>query len=445
MKNIKIKRSKGQIIIGALAIMLVAGILLIMLFNNGLALREKTRLINAADAVAYSEGVITARRLNFLAYTNRSVLVNHLAAGHAVSYMSWLRYITNTWQANPDFYEYNTLLILPWPRPIVRTFMDFALPLVSDNLANYQDDVSAFLQNITAANAALSAAQANALGNTLAVNAAVRNNTAAAFNLPNEAANPIRINNPQDLQNTIALAADIGDNTLANELDNINNGVEDAALIGFVQMANNSANFLQMTNKAIDINNPNQIPSGHWFNARDWRTDPGVGDGRIRSFTTDTVDADWQASDSVTSADGATTYTGQASALVLDPDYAPLVNNHPSLPNNAEGLPAIPTLTRTVLTAKTLNAQNLIAANPNDQNQTGLRSFDAIEHRDDQDNLQAPIVLTAHARAEIFYQRPQPRPLDPFAFANTGAGLVEYANLYNPFWQVRLVSVPTDY
>ncbi len=440
MKNIKINRSKGQIIIGALAIMLVAGILLVMLFNNGLALREKTRLINAADAVAYSEGVITARRLNFLAYTNRSVLVNHLAAGHAVSYMSWLRYITNTWQANPAFYNYDTL-----PRLTVKLFMGITLPTVSNNLADYQDEVSAFLQNITAANAALSAAQANALDNTLAVNAEVRNNTAAAFNLPNEAANPIRINNPQDLLNTIALAADIGDNTLANELDNINNGAEDAALIGFVQMANNSTDFLQMTNSAIDINNPNQIPSGHWFNARDWRTDPGVGDGRIRSFTTDTVDADWQASDSVTSADGATTYTGQASALALDPGYMPLVNIHPGLPNNAEGLPAIPALTRTVLAAKTLNAQNLIAANPNDQNQTGLRSFDTIEHRDDQDNLQAPIVLTAHARAEIFYQRPQPRPLDSFAFANTGAGLVEYANLYNPFWQVRLVSVPTDY
>lgn len=443
MKNIKIKRSKGQIIIGALAIILVAGILLIMLFNNGLALREKTRLVNAADAVAYSEGVITARRLNFLAYTNRSVLVNHLAAGHAVSYMSWLRYITTTWQANPQFYNYG--LLPQYPNLSVRVFMGFALPSAVNNLPGSQANITQFLQSITAANAALAAAQANAAANTLAVNADVVNNTAAAFNLPGEAANPIRINNPQDLTNTIALANNIGDNALANELGNINNGAEDAALIGFVQMANNSANFLQMTNNAIDINNPNQIPSGHWFNARDWRTDPGVGNGRIRNFATNTAGADWQANDSVTSDDGAINYAGQASALALDPSYAPFANNHATLPNNAAGRPATPTLTRTVLAAKTLNTQDLIAATPGDRNLTGLRSFDTIEHRNDQDNLQAPIVLTAYSRAQVFYQRPQPGLLDNFAFANIQAGQVEFANLYNPFWQVRLVSVPTTY
>jgi len=57
------------------------------------ALSTETRLVNAADAAAYSGAVWTARRLNLIAYTNRALIANHIAVGHLVAYISWLRYV----------------------------------------------------------------------------------------------------------------------------------------------------------------------------------------------------------------------------------------------------------------------------------------------------------------------------------------------------------------
>lgn len=438
---IKIKHPKGQVIVGVLGIILVSGLLLIMLFNNGLALREKTRLVNAADAVAYSEGIITARRLNFLAYTNRAVVANHLTAGHAVIYMSWLNYATTTWQANPQFYNYVDANGNLRPEPPVRWAMANGLGILAANLNNYQADVSNFLGDITAANAILSAAQVSSVGGALALNTQVRNLTAAQFD--NNANNPIRINDAQDVINTINLANNLGDNDLAAALSAINN--QDLELINFMNMANNSFNFLEMTTAGIDPNNPNQIPGAAWFNTRDWSANTD-GDGRIRAFNSPAAQ-NWVANDSVT--DGINTYTGNASALNINPAYAPFAGNFASLPT-INGLPgSIPlnaTLTRTVLAAIDLKAQNINpAADPNDFSIEGLRSFNTIDHRGSPANPQPAIILTAHSRAEIYYQRPQANFLDNFAFAVTDPALTEYANLYNPFWQVRLVSVPTNF
>lgn len=65
----------------------------VLMYNNGQMTSEKTRLVNAADAAAYSGAVFVARNLNFLAYTNRAMIANHVAIGHFVSYVSWLRYV----------------------------------------------------------------------------------------------------------------------------------------------------------------------------------------------------------------------------------------------------------------------------------------------------------------------------------------------------------------
>jgi hypothetical protein len=433
MKKIKkIGHIKGQIIIGALAVFLVAGILLVMLFNNGLALREKTQLIDAADAAAYSEGVITARRLNFMAYTNRAVVANHLAAGHAVIYMSWIRHATTTWQANNDFYKYGGFFN-PHPGPFVRIGMNVLLPNFIQDLAAYQTDVQTFLSSINAANQSLSAGQQDVLTQAVAVNADVRNLTVAQFDT--DSANRIRVNDVNDIANTVAQANNVGNFLLANELNNINN--EDAALTNFLQMADNTTAFLQMSAGAIDANNPNQMPSSAWFNARDWRTNLAEGDGRVKTFTTAMNGTDWTATDTVRN--GSEVYSGAASALNLLPTYAPFANPYAVLPL-ANGVPITPTLTRTVLVAKNLQAQDITVQNGGQRQERGLRSFDSVEHRGGE-----PVILTAHARAEVFYQRPQPGVFDTFAFATRPAGSVEYANLYNPFWQVRLSAVPSDF
>ncbi len=57
------------------------------------ALTQESVVVNAADAAAYSGASWTARRLNLIAYTNRALVANHIAVGHLVAYISWLRYM----------------------------------------------------------------------------------------------------------------------------------------------------------------------------------------------------------------------------------------------------------------------------------------------------------------------------------------------------------------
>ncbi|MBI4998211.1 MAG: hypothetical protein HZC22_15235 [Rhodocyclales bacterium] len=74
--------------------MIVASVAaLFFLFNAGQLSSEKTKLVNTADAVAYSVGVMDARTLNFLAYTNRAMLANTVAIAQLVSLSSWTAYI----------------------------------------------------------------------------------------------------------------------------------------------------------------------------------------------------------------------------------------------------------------------------------------------------------------------------------------------------------------
>ena len=66
---------------------------LFFLFNTGQLSAEKTKLVNTADAVAYSAGVMHARALNFNSYTNRAMIADEILVAQMVSTISWARYI----------------------------------------------------------------------------------------------------------------------------------------------------------------------------------------------------------------------------------------------------------------------------------------------------------------------------------------------------------------
>jgi hypothetical protein len=68
---------------------------LFFLFNTGQLSREKTKLVNTSDAVAYSAGVMNARTLNYEAYANRAMLANTVAIAQLVSLASWIKYTSN--------------------------------------------------------------------------------------------------------------------------------------------------------------------------------------------------------------------------------------------------------------------------------------------------------------------------------------------------------------
>jgi len=85
-------RQRGQALIYGIFILFGALAATFFLFNTGQLSAEKTKLVNTADAVAYSAGVMHARALNFDAYTNRALLANETTMAQLVSITSWIKY-----------------------------------------------------------------------------------------------------------------------------------------------------------------------------------------------------------------------------------------------------------------------------------------------------------------------------------------------------------------
>lgn len=85
----------GQALIYGLFVLVGGLASLFFLFNTGQLTREKTKLVNTSDAVAYSAGVMHARALNFEAYTNRAMVANTVAIAQLVSLSSWVKYTDN--------------------------------------------------------------------------------------------------------------------------------------------------------------------------------------------------------------------------------------------------------------------------------------------------------------------------------------------------------------
>ncbi len=73
----------------ALVFIVVILIGLVILFNTGQLTRHKMEVQNAADAAAYSAALLTARELNFMAYTNRAMIANQVSIGQFSAFKSW--------------------------------------------------------------------------------------------------------------------------------------------------------------------------------------------------------------------------------------------------------------------------------------------------------------------------------------------------------------------
>ncbi len=86
---------KGQALIYGIFFLMIGLASLFFLFNTGQLTREKTKLVNTTDAVAYSAGVMHARILNFDAYTNRAMVANTVAIAQLTSLSSWVQHTDN--------------------------------------------------------------------------------------------------------------------------------------------------------------------------------------------------------------------------------------------------------------------------------------------------------------------------------------------------------------
>lgn len=98
-------RQRGQALIFGLFVLISGLAALFFFFNVGQLSREKTKLVNTADAVAYSAGVMQARALNFTAYGNRALIANEVFIAQMVSVSSWAQYVGD-WTDNVQLVHY---------------------------------------------------------------------------------------------------------------------------------------------------------------------------------------------------------------------------------------------------------------------------------------------------------------------------------------------------
>ncbi len=100
----------GQALVVMLAFMGVLTGAFVLVFNVGQTVNDKMKLVNAADAAAYSAAQWEARSLNYQAYLNRAIVANEVAIAQLVSLRSWSTYLRRT--------TTNVSLVAQWVPPL---------------------------------------------------------------------------------------------------------------------------------------------------------------------------------------------------------------------------------------------------------------------------------------------------------------------------------------
>ncbi len=393
-------RQCGQIAPVALFGVLIASATLVMMYNNGQKVTERSQVANAADAAAYSGAVWTARHLNFMAYTNRAMVANHAAVGHLVSYVSWIRYIHDSIQYVDRITRY-----IPYVGQYVATVEDIAQEVREAT----EESADVFIPAIDGWNANFRAAQI-------------------------EAQASLTLNNLNDLMAQTARAWD--PDVRINDRDAIEampGALRSAIELQVVTQLVNVPTFVQRYTAGNDDGAVSELIAAslaanadmrRWISGeRGWRENLLVAQIRKQGSTSTYQNedgADWRARDQLQYRTrslfgwrswrrvGARESTARASEF--DSDYQGVPSYY-----NVAGSPGDAALNIGALATK---AQTRVATHA---------AFGMTANRE-------PLAIAA--MAEVAFRRPSGN-----AFAALGPSQHEYANLFNPFWQARLVSV----
>lgn len=87
------KNQKGYATVLTVVLFSALGLALFAMFNSSQIVTHKLKLQNAVDAATYSTVNVVARELNYKAYTNRAMIANEIAIGQIVAFASWNRQI----------------------------------------------------------------------------------------------------------------------------------------------------------------------------------------------------------------------------------------------------------------------------------------------------------------------------------------------------------------
>lgn len=91
-RHTSLRQQAGQTLLMAVGLLLAGGVGLYAMFSTGQMAAAKQRLVDSADAAAWSAGLWRARVLNYHAYSNRAILANEVAVAQAVTLVAWARY-----------------------------------------------------------------------------------------------------------------------------------------------------------------------------------------------------------------------------------------------------------------------------------------------------------------------------------------------------------------
>jgi hypothetical protein len=404
MRLSKSHRHCGQIAPVALFGVLISSAVLVVMFNTGQKVTERSLVANAADAAAYSGAVWTARHLNFMAYTNRAMIANHVAVGHFISYVSWVRYIDDSLQAIDR--------VTQWI-PYVGQYVDLAEQISAQVRNATERAAQVTVPLIDGWNTNLRAAQVEAQASLALRNLqALMAQTAITYDAD------IRVNDDQALARMPDELRGLFETQMISQM---------AAVPAFVQRytAGRDGNAMQ---ELVSASLRSDADLQRWISGeRGWRENLLAAQIRKRGSTTSSqsaTGADWRAEDQLQyrtrSLLGWNRWrrigdrVSTASAREFDSDYSGVPAYY-----NVSGQPRDASLRIAVIATKS---------------QSSVATADLLG----MSSTTTPVAVAAVARVEF------QRPSGP-AFMVIGERRHEYANLFNPFWEAKLAPVTWSY
>jgi uncharacterized membrane protein len=400
MRRSKSHWHRGQIAPVALFGVLITSAVLVVMFNTGQKVTERSLVANAADAAAYSGAVWTARHLNFMAYTNRAMIANHVAVGHFISYVSWVRYINDSLDAIDR--------VTQWI-PYVGQYVDLAQQISAQVRDATEQAAQIAVPVIDGWNTNLRTAQVEAQTSLALSNLqALMTQTAMAYDTN------IRINDEDALSRMPDELRSLFEAQRISQM---------AAVHAFVQRysAGHDGSAMQ---ELVTASLRSDSDLQRWISGeRGWRENLFAAQIRKRGATTASQSdngADWRAEDQLQfrtrSLFGWHSWRrvgdriSRASAREFDSDYSGVPSYY-----NVSRQPRDASLRIGVIATKS---------------QSNVATADLLG----MSSTTTPIAVAAVARVE--FRRPSGS-----AFAALGEHRHEYANLFNPFWEAKLAPV----
>lgn len=391
---------RGQIAPVALFGILIASAALVLMFNTGQKVTERSQLVNAADAAAYSGAVWTARHLNFMAYTNRAMVANHAAVGHFVSYVSWVRYVH-------DSIEYIDR-VTQWI-PYVGQYIDTVEQVAEQVRDVTEQSAEIAVPAIDTWNSSFRAAQAEAQAS-LALN----NLTQLMRSTAQEYDADIRINDRDELDGLPQEIQTLLDDALLAQL---------ASVPTFVQRysaTNDRGNLRELVSATLEADRDVE----RWIaGERGWRETGIAFRLRKRGTTTTTQNAssaDWNARDELHY--GARQLFGWSSWRRIGERAS--TARASEFDSNYSGVPVY----YNVAGAPADSALRIAAVATKRAEQIGTAELLGM--------TSGGSVIAAAALARVEFRRPRGD-----AFASFASNEREYAHLFNPMWEARLVAL----